>query len=162
MLFTKYAWIEQESHSEKEIPNHGHSISGVDWGSQHSCGEISHANSTKRHIKSNQHMDTSHAFSNYIKTTLNHGLSLSEDDWVGNIGPNHTSNECSLMEVDCRGKSPNHTSSRCMLMEVDWGKVRVSHISECMLSEVNWRAHETHLNGHSITEVDWGGHDRSL
>ena len=41
-------------------------------------------------------------------------------------------------------------------------KDRVNHISECMLSEVNWRAHETHLNGHSITEVDWGGHDRSL
>ena len=34
--------------------------------------------------------------------------------------------------------------------------------SECMLSEVDWGAHETHPNGHSITEVDWGGHDPSL
>ena len=36
---------------------------------------------TKRLIKSNQHMDNPNAFSNYVKTTLNHGLSLSEVDW---------------------------------------------------------------------------------
>ena len=28
--------------------------------------------------------------------------------------------------------------------------------------EVDWEAHETHQNGHSITKVDWGGHDPSL
>ena len=38
----------------------------------------------------------------------------------------------------------------------------INHTSECMLSEVDWGAHETHPNGHSITEVDWGGHDPSL
>ena len=31
-----------------------------------------------------------------------------------------------------------------------------------MLSEVDWGAHETHQNGHSITRVDWGGYDPSL
>ena len=41
-------------------------------------------------------------------------------------------------------------------MEVDWGgKLRVNHICECMLFEVDWGAHEAHQNGHSITEVDW-------
>ena len=34
----------------------------------------------KRHIKSNQHMYNPHAFSNYVKTTFNNGLSLSEAD----------------------------------------------------------------------------------
>ena len=79
-LFTMYAWIGQGFHSIKEIPNHGHSISGVDWGAQHSCVEISYGNSTNRY-KSNQHMDTPHTFSHYSKTTLNHGLSLSDVDW---------------------------------------------------------------------------------
>ena len=39
------------------------------------------------------------------------------------------------------------------------GKLRVNHINECMPSEVDWRAHETHQKGHSITIVDWEGHD---
>ena len=40
-------------------------------------------------------------------------------------------------------------------MEVDWGgKLRANSV-------VDWGAHETHPNGHSITEVDWGGHDSS-
>ena len=48
-------------------------------------------------------------------------------------------------------------------MEVDWGgNIRVKHTSECMLFEVDWGAHETHQNGHSITEVDREGHDPSL
>ena len=37
---------------------------------------------TKRHIKSNQHMDNPNASSNYVKTTLNHRLSLSEVDFA--------------------------------------------------------------------------------
>ena len=42
-------------------------------------------------------------------------------------------------------------------MQVDWGvKLRVNHISECMLSAADWGAHETR---HSVTKVDWGGHD---
>ena len=46
---------------------------------------------------------------------------------------------------------------------IDWGgKLIVNHTSECMLSEVDCRAHQTHQNGHSITEGDWGGHDISL
>ena len=40
-LFTKYAWTGQDFHSVKEIPNHGHNISGVAWEAQHSCREIS-------------------------------------------------------------------------------------------------------------------------
>ena len=45
-------------------------------------------------------------------------------------------------------------------MQVDWGgKLRVNDINECMPSEVDWGAHETHQNGHSITKVDWGDHD---
>ena len=102
-LLTKCAWIGQGFHSVKEIPNHGHSIYGVDWGAQHSCGEISHGNSTKTHIKSNQHIDTPHAFSNYAKTTLNHGLSLSEVDW-GDLKRETTKHRPSLMEVDWGGK----------------------------------------------------------
>ena len=48
-------------------------------------------------------------------------------------------------------------------MQVDWGgKLIVNHINECMASEVDWGAHETHQNGHSITKVDWGDHDPSL
>ena len=62
------------------------------------------------------------------------------------------------MEVDWGGNiDPNYTSSGCMLMQVDWGgKLRVNHINECMPSEVDWGAHKTHQNGHSITKVDWG------
>ena len=88
-------------------------------------------------------MDTTHAFSNYVKATLNHGLSLSEVDWG-----------------DPKGESTKYGP---MLMEVDWGgKLMVNHSSECMLSEVDCAAHETHPNGHSITEVDWGCHDPCL
>ena len=70
------------------------------------------------------------------------------------------------MELDLGGKIMlNHTSSGCMLMEVkvDWGgKIRVNDTSECMLSEVDWGAHETHPNGQSINEADGGGHDPNL
>ena len=48
-------------------------------------------------------------------------------------------------------------------MEVDWGgKLIVNHTSECVLSEVDWGAHQTHQNRRSITVGDWGGHDPSL
>ena len=58
-----------------------------------------------------------------------------------------------LMEVDWGGKiKPNYTSSGCMLIQVDWGeKLRVNHINEYMHSDIDWRAHETHQNGCSIT-----------
>ena len=50
---------------------------------------------------------------------------------------------------------PIYTSSECMLMEVDWGdKHRVN-------SMVDWGTHETHPNGHNISEVVWGGHGSS-
>ena len=108
-----------------------------------------------------------HAFSNYIKTTLNNGLSLSEVDlshlkrettndvsnlmevdWGGNIDSNYTSTTRhgpSFMEVDWGGNvDPNYASSGWMLMQVDWGgKLTVNHIYEYMLSEVDWGAHET-------------------
>ena len=66
-LLTKYPRIGQGFHSVKEIPYHGHSMSEVDWGDQHSCGnnlcnsgkngehscgEIFHGNNIKKHIKS--------------------------------------------------------------------------------------------------------------
>ena len=85
------------------------------------------------------------AFSNYVKTTFNNGLSLSEVDlshlkremtnhgsnrmevdWGGNIDSIYSSTTKhgpSLMEVDWGGNiDPNHTSSGCMLMQVDWGR----------------------------------------
>ena len=77
---------------------------------------------TKRHIKSNQHMDSPNSFINYVKTTLNHGLSLSEVD-LGDLKRETTKHAPSLMEVDCGGNlRPNYTSSGCMLMQVDWGE----------------------------------------
>ena len=65
---------------------------------------------TKRHIKSNQHMDILHEFSNCVRETSNHGLTPSEVDWDDpkweptKHGPNHTSNVYMLMEVDWGGK----------------------------------------------------------
>ena len=62
------------------------------------------------------------------------------------------------MEVDWGGNiDPNYTSSGCMLMQVDWGGIlRVNCLNECIPSEVDWGAQETHQNRHSITRVDWG------
>ena len=57
---------------------------------------------TKRHIKSNQHMDSPNAFSNYVQTTLNHGLSLSEVD-LSHLKRETTKHGSSLTEVDWGG-----------------------------------------------------------
>ena len=38
----------------------------------------------------------------------------------------------------------------------------MNYINEGMPSEVDWGAHETYQNGHSITICDWGGHDPTL
>ena len=97
-------------------------------------------------------MDNPNAFHNYVKTILNHGPSLSEVD-LGDLNREITKHGPSLMEVDWGGKlKPNYTSSGCML--VDWGgKLQVNDIDECMPSEVDWGAHETHQNGQSI---GWG------
>ena len=105
---------------------------------------------TKRPIKSNQHMDNPNTFSNYVKTTFNNGLSLSEVDLshlkreTTNMDPaswkltgdetlipithQKTKHGPGLMEVDWGGNiEPNYTSSGCMLMQVDWGgKLRVN------------------------------------
>ena len=40
-------------------------------------------------------------------------------------------------------------------MEVDWGGKLIIN------SMVDWGAHETHSNGHNISEIDWGGHGSS-
>ena len=40
-------------------------------------------------------------------------------------------------------------------MEVDWGGKLIIN------SMVDWGAHETHPNGHNISEIDWGGHGSS-
>ena len=66
---------------------------------------------TKTHIKSNQHMDNPNALSNYVKTALNHGLSLSEVD-LSHLKRETTKHGSSLMEGDWGGKlKPNYTSS---------------------------------------------------
>ena len=110
-------------------------------------------------IKSNQHMDILHAFINYVRATSNHGLSPSEVDWGDPKGEltemfKYTSNGCMLMEVDWGGNLKLiHTSCGCMLMEVDWGGKLIVN------SMVNWGTHQTHPNGHNISEVDWGDHD---
>ena len=45
-------------------------------------------------------------------------------------------------------------------MEVDWGeKIEAHHTSECMLSVVDWGAHETHTSGCMLSEVDRRAHD---
>ena len=104
-----------------------------------------------------------HAFSNCVKETFNHGLSPSEVDW-GGYDPKgeptkmlkYTSNGNMHMEVDLGGNlKHNYTSSGSILMEVDWA------VKLIINSMVDWRAHETHPNGHNISEVDWGGHDSS-
>ena len=102
---------------------------------EQSCGGIFHGNNRKRHVKSHhtwklfhhqcslddsQHMDTPHAFSNHVMATLNHGLSLLEVDW-GDPKGESTKHGPSLMDVDWGGKiKPNHTTSECMLSEIDW------------------------------------------
>ena len=48
-------------------------------------------------------------------------------------------------------------------MEVDWGgKIKANHKSECLLSDIDWGAHETHTSGYMLSEVDWGAHDSSF
>ena len=103
-----------------------------------------------------------HAFNNCVRVTFNHGLSPAEIDWGDpkgeptKHGPNYTSSGCVLMEVDWGGNLKlNYSSRRCILIEVDWGGKLIVN------SVVDWGAHETHSNGHNITEVDWGGHDSS-
>ena len=60
------------------------------------------------------------------------------------------------MEVDWGGNlKHNYTSSGSMLMEVDWGGKLIIN------SRVDWGAHETHPNGHNISEIDWGSHGSS-
>ena len=116
-----------------------------------------------RHIKSNQNMGTHHTFNNCVRETFNHEFSPSEIDWGNAIdvpikhGPNYTSNECTLMEVD-QGDTLklNYTSYGCMLMEIDWGG-KVNYTS-CGCPMVNWQGHETHPTGHNTSEVDWGHH----
>ena len=68
------------------------------------------------------------------------------------------------MEVDWGGNiDPNYTTSGYLLMQVDWGgKLRVNDINEYIPSEVDWGAHETYQNGHSITKVDWEDYDLTL
>ena len=116
---------------------------------------------SKSCTKSDQHVGILHAFSKCVREPFNHGLSPSEVDWGDPKGEptkilKHTSSGNMLMEVDWGGNlKHNYTSSGPMLMEVDWGgKLIIS-------SMVDWGAHETHPNGHNISEIDWGGHGSS-
>ena len=118
-LFTTYAWIGQGFHSVKQILNHGHSIYGVDWGAQHSCGEISHGNSNEVHQVKPTHGKPSCIQQLCKDNTLSHGLTLSEDEW-GEFKRETTKHGPSQMEVDWGGQiMTNHTSSGCMLMQLD-------------------------------------------
>ena len=109
----------------------------------------------------NQHIGILHAFNNCVIETFNYGLSPSEVDWGDPKGEltemlKYTSNVCMLMEVDWGGNLKlTHTSCGYMLMEVDWGGKLILN------SMVDWQTHETHPNGHNISEVDWGGPDSS-
>ena len=68
----------------------------------------------------------------------------------------HISSGNMLMEVDWGGNlKHNYTSSGSMLMEVDWGGKLIIN------SMVDWGAHETHPNGHNISEIDWRDHGSS-
>ena len=122
---------------------------------EHFYGEnIIYEYPTKRHIKSNQPMGILHALRNCVRETFNYGFSPSEVDW-GDPKGESTKHGPSLIEADWGRKMLKYTSSGRMFMEVDWeGKLRANSV-------VDWGAHETHPNGHSITEVDWGGHDSS-
>ena len=140
----KLSCTHQSLQENQHLCQPDHCLIGV--GPKHQTSKI-YEYLTMRHIKSSQHMDNPNAFSNYVKTTLNHGLRLSEVD-LGALKRETTNHGPSLMEVDWGGKiEHNYTSSGCMLMQVDWGgKLRVNHINECMPSEVDWGAHETHQN----------------
>ena len=76
------------------------------------------------------------------------------NSWKRNTNHNYSSSGLLLIGVDWGGKLKlNYTSSGCMLIKVDWGgKLRANSV-------VDWGAHETHPNAHSITEVDSRCHD---
>ena len=57
--------------------------------------------------------------------------------------------------------STTHEVDACSC-KLTGGKLRVNHIYECMSSEVDWVALETHQNRDSITKVDWGDYDPTL
>ena len=133
-----------------------------------------HENPSKRHIKSNQDMGILHAFSksnqdmgilhsfsNCVRETFNHGLRPSEVDWDDPKGEptkmlKNTSNGNMFIEVYWGGNLKlSYTSTGSMLMEVNWGSKLIIN------SMVDWGAHETHPNGHNISEVDWVGHGSS-
>ena len=86
-----------------------------------------------------------HAFSNYVKKTLNHGLSLSEVD-LGDLKRESTKHGPSLMEVDWGGKSgpTTHQVDACSCKLTGEENSESTHINECMPSELDWGAHETH------------------
>ena len=110
---------------------------------------------TKRHIKSNQHMCILHAFSNCVRATFNHVLSPSEVDW-GDPQGEPTKHGLSLMEVDWGRKMLNYTSSGSMVMEVDWGGNLL--INSCK-RKTN---HNYTSSGPMLMEVEWGGKLRAI
>ena len=114
-----------------------------------SCVENSHGDNLNPHNINKHHLcHPEHCLifvSNYVKTTFNTGLSLSEVDLI-HLKRETTNHGSNLMELDWGGSiDPNYTSSGCMLMQADWGgKLRANHINESMPSDTDWGAHETH------------------
>ena len=73
----KLSCTHQNLQESQDLCHPEHCLSFV--GPEHQASKI-YEYLTWRHIKSNQHMDSPNTFSNYVKTTLKHGLSLSEVD----------------------------------------------------------------------------------
>ena len=63
-----------------------------------------------------------------------------------------------IKEVDWGDKLKlNYTTHGYRLMEIDWGSK--FNYTSCGHPMANCQGHETHLTGHTTSEVDWGGHD---
>ena len=92
----KLSCTHQSLQETQHLCHSEHCLSFV--GSEHQASKI-YEYLTKRHIKPNQHMENPNAFSNYVKTTLTHGLSLSEVD-LSHLKRETTKHGSTLMEVD--------------------------------------------------------------
>ena len=87
-------------------------------------------------------MDTSCVSSKYVRETPKHGPSLSE---IGLGGLKKETPKCrpSPTQVDCSGK------------------IEVNHTSGCMLSEVDWKAHDSSLFVY-LEQIDHNGESSLL
>ena len=92
-------------------------------------------------------MYSPHAFNNYVKTILNHGLSLSEGD-LADLKRESTKHGPSLMEVDWE-KNSSPTTHQVDACSCKLTGEENSDSTIKMKPKVDWGAHETHQNGYS-------------